>query len=51
MGEQVVVTAGVEMLDTASANLGSERWGQKQVTNLPNIGRNFHSCSQRWLQV
>ena len=39
VGEQVVVTAGVEMLDTASANLGTTM-GTKQVTDLPNIGRN-----------
>jgi Carboxypeptidase regulatory-like domain len=39
VGEQVVVTAGVEMLDTASANLGTTM-GTKQVTDLPIVGRN-----------
>ena len=34
VGEQVVVTADIEMLDTASANLGTTM-GTKQVTDLP----------------
>jgi hypothetical protein len=39
VGEQVVVTADTEQLDTASANLGTTM-GTKKVTDLPNIGRN-----------
>jgi hypothetical protein len=39
VGEQVVVTADTEQLDTASANLGTTM-GTKEVTDLPNIGRN-----------
>ena len=38
-GEKVVVTADLELLDTASANLGTTM-GTKEVTDLPNIGRN-----------
>jgi hypothetical protein len=39
VGEKVVVTADLELLDTASANLGTTM-GTKEVTDLPNIGRN-----------
>jgi len=39
VGEQVVVTSDTEQLDTASANLGTTM-GTKEVTDLPNIGRN-----------
>ena len=39
VGEKVVVTAGQELLDTASANLGTTL-GTKEVTDLPNVGRN-----------
>jgi hypothetical protein len=39
VGEKVVVTADMELLDTASANLGTTM-GTKEVTDLPNIGRN-----------
>jgi hypothetical protein len=37
--EQVVVTADTELLDTGSANLGTTL-GTKEVTDLPNVGRN-----------
>jgi Carboxypeptidase regulatory-like domain/TonB dependent receptor len=39
VGEKVVVTADLELLDTASANLGTTL-GTKEVTDLPNVGRN-----------
>src|SRR5579871_2974851 len=39
VGEQVVVTAETALLDTGSANLGTTL-GTKEVTDLPNVGRN-----------
>jgi hypothetical protein len=39
VGEKVVVTADLELLDAASANLGTTL-GTKEVTDLPNVGRN-----------
>jgi hypothetical protein len=39
VGEKVVVTADLELLDTASSNLGTTM-STKEVTDLPNIGRN-----------
>ncbi len=39
VGEKVVVTTDQELLDTASSNLGTTM-GTKEVTDLPNIGRN-----------
>ncbi|HEY5253087.1 MAG TPA: carboxypeptidase-like regulatory domain-containing protein [Acidobacteriaceae bacterium] len=37
--DKVIVTADAELLDTGSANLGTTL-GTKEVTDLPNIGRN-----------
>lgn len=42
--DKVVVTADTELLDTGSANLGTTL-GTKEVTDLPNVGRNPYVLS------
>lgn len=42
--DKVIVTADTELLDTGSANLGTTL-GTKEVTDLPNVGRNPYVLS------